>query len=95
MPLLEENIKRINVKLHQLLKSYRLLQKDNERQSILIGTLQHEKQKDAEQLSVLKEQVGILKASAGQMNEVDKKAFEKNISQYIREIDKCINLLSD
>ena len=27
--------------------------------------------------------------------EADKKAFEKNISQYIREIDKCIGLLSE
>ena len=29
------------------------------------------------------------------MNEADKKTFEKNISQYIREIDKCIGILSE
>lgn len=95
MPLLEENIKRINSKVQQLLKSYLLVQKENVRQSNLITLLQKEKQKDAEQLITLKEQVAILKAAAGEMNETDKKAFEKNISQYIREIDKCINLLSE
>ena len=95
MAVLEDNIKRINDKLQQLLKNYRLLQKDNERQSTVITTLQQEKEKDAQQLATLKEQVNILKAAAGNMNDADKKAFEKNISQYIREIDKCISVLSE
>jgi len=29
------------------------------------------------------------------MTEADKKAFEKQINQYIKEIDKCIGLLSE
>ena len=95
MSVLEENIKRINDKLQQLLKSYRLLQKDNERQTKLITELQASKEKDAQHIATLQEQVNILKAAAGQMTETDKKAFEKNISQYIREIDKCIGLLSE
>ena len=95
MSVLEENIKRINDKLQQLLKSYRLLQKDNERQTRLIVELQGSKEKDAQHIVALQEQVNILKAAAGQMTETDKKAFEKNISQYIREIDKCIGLLSE
>ncbi len=95
MPVLEENIKRINNKLQQLLKSYRFLQKDNERQNKLIVELQGSKEKGARHIVALQEQVNILKAAAGQMTETDKKAFEKNISQYIREIDKCIGLLSE
>ena len=95
MAVLEDNIKRINDKLQQLLKNYRLLQKDNERQSTVITTLHQEKEKDSQQLTTLKEQVNILKAAAGNMNDADKKAFEKNISRYIREIDKCISLLSE
>ena len=75
--------------------NYQQLQKDNERQSTVITTLQQEKEKDAQQLATLKEQVNILKAAAGNMNDADKKAFEKNISQYIREIDKCISVLSE
>ena len=92
---LEQNIKRINDKLQQLLKNYQLLQKDNRRQSDLIATLQEAKEKNDQQITGLQEKVTILKAAAGKMNEADKKEFEKNISQYIREIDKCIGILSE
>ncbi|MBK8786011.1 MAG: hypothetical protein IPO01_08890 [Chitinophagaceae bacterium] len=92
---LENHIKRINDKLQQLLKNYQLLQKENQRQSELIATLQQTKEKDKEQITALQEKVTILKAATGNMNEADKKAFEKNINQYIREIDKCIGILSE
>ena len=92
---LEKNIKRINEKLQQLLKNYQLLQKENNRQSELIASLQEAKEKDSQQINLMQEKITILKAAAGKMNEADKKAFEKNISQYIREIDKCIGLLSE
>jgi hypothetical protein len=71
------------------------LQKDNKQQAVLIKELQESKLKDKEQIMALQEKVTILKAAAGKMNEADKKAFEKNISQYIREIDKCIGILSE
>ena len=92
---LELNITRINNKLQQLLKSYRQLQKDNERQSQLISRLQESKEKDNLQLAGLQEQLEIVKATAGQLNDADKKAFEKTINRYIREIDKCIGILSE
>ncbi len=92
---LEKNIKRINDKLQQLLKNYQFLQKDNKRQTDLIVALQEAKEKDNQQLIALQEKVSILKAAAGKMSETDKKEFEKNISQYIREIDKCIGILSE
>ena len=92
---LESNIKRINDKLQKLLKQHTQLQKDNERQSKLITTLQEIKEKNMQHIAQLQEQVNILKTSAGQMNAADKKAFEKHINQYIREIDKCIGLLAE
>ena len=92
---LENNIKRINSKLQQLLKNYQLLQKDNQRQSDLIKELQEAKANDRLQITALQEKITILKAAAGKMNDADKKAFEKNISSYIREIDKCIGILSE
>ena len=95
MTTLSENIKRINDKLQQLLKNYQLLQKENKRQSDLIASLQEAKERDSQQINLMQEKITILKAAAGKMNEADKKAFEKNISQYIREIDKCIGLLSE
>lgn len=92
---LELNIKRINDKLVKLLKQYQLLQKDNERQSKLLAALQQEKESNTQTIAALQQQADILKASAGQMNAADKKGFEKNITQYIKEIDKCIGLLSE
>ncbi len=92
---LDANIKRINDKLAKLLKQYLQLQKDNDRQSKLIATLQQEKEKNMEQLAALQQQVAILKTSAATMNDADKKNFEKHINQYIKEIDKCIGLLND
>lgn len=92
---LEKNIKRINDKLQLLLKNYQLLQKDNQRQSVLIEELTKAKEKGGQQIKTLQEQVGILKAATGQMNDADKKAFEKHINQYIKEIDKCIGILSE
>ena len=41
----------------------------------------------------LQQQIAILKVASGQLNEKDKKEFEKKINQYIREIDKCISYL--
>ena len=92
---LEQHIKRIDSKLQQLLKNYELLQKDNQRQSDLIKELQEAKANDRGQITALQEKITILKAAAGKMNDADKKAFEKNISSYIREIDKCIGILSE
>lgn len=91
----DQHIKRINEKLQQLLKRHQQLQKENLRQQKQIEELQVGNKKDAEIISGLQEKVSILKAAAGKMNEADKKAFEKNINRYIREIDKCITLLSE
>ncbi len=92
---LQSHIKRINDKLQKLLKQHVQLQKDNERQSRLIKELQETKEKNTENITQLQQQVSILKSAAGQMNEADKKVFEKHINQYIKEIDKCIGLLSE
>jgi hypothetical protein len=92
---LQSNIKNINEKLQRLLRNYQQLLKDNERQTKLIKELQETKTKNAEQIATMQQQLDILKVNAGQMDAAGKKAFEKNINQYIKEIDKCIGLLSE
>lgn len=95
MQAIDDHIKRIQDKLQQLLKQYQHLKKDNERQSKLIAELQETRKEDARQITTLQEQLNIVKAAAGQLSESDKAAYEKSISRYIREIDKCIGLLSE
>jgi hypothetical protein len=49
----------------------------------------------AKKIRALEEQQYILKSAAGELNAVEKKAFEQTINKYIREIDKCIALLNE
>ena len=84
----------LNEKIQQLLKQYSRLQKENER---LKEELVQAKKRENETLSridELQQQNGILKLTAGEMNDRDKKVFEKKVNQYLREIDKCISFLS-
>lgn len=95
MGFLEENIKRINAKLQQLLKQHQLLQKENEQLKLSVSDLKLNQQTDLKKIDELEQQIAILKSAAGKMNEADKKMYEKQINHYIREIDKCIGLLSE
>ncbi|MBA3674998.1 MAG: hypothetical protein H0W75_08620 [Chitinophagaceae bacterium] len=95
MSTIEEHIKSVNEKLQQLLKKHVALKKEN---ANLKDDLNRLKQKEEEYKSTLHEldqKVNILKAASGQMTETDQKEFEKKINGYIKEIDKCIELLSD
>lgn len=92
---LQEQFKRVQSKLQDLLKKHSLALKDLERQQQLITRLQDEKKKDTETIRLLTEKQQILTAATGNMDPADKKAFEQTINRYIREIDKCIALLSE
>jgi chromosome segregation ATPase len=84
----------LSEKLHLLLKQYNRLQKENER---LKGELQQAYDNELatrKRVEELEQQVSILKVATGDMNETDKRDFEKKINQYIREIDRCIAFLS-
>ena len=92
---LDLQIKSIQDKLQQLLKQYLLLQKENERLNKEAAASKAALQRDAGHIEQLKQQVAILKTAAGMMNEVDKKVFDKQLNHYIKEIDKCIGMLSE
>jgi hypothetical protein len=90
---IELRVRRIQEKLQLLLRQRELLQKEN-------GKLKEElRQREKEQgdqllkLDQLQQQVDILKVTKTAMSEEEKKALEKKLGQYIREIDRCITLL--
>jgi len=90
-----QHLKRIQDKLQQLLKQHAAIQKENSRLKEELDISQQKiigQQKSADEL---KQQVSILKVSAGEMSEADKKEFEKRINGYLKEIDKCIAMLSE
>ncbi|MEO5945971.1 MAG: hypothetical protein ABIP79_04085 [Chitinophagaceae bacterium] len=89
----EQHLKRIQEKLQILLKEHTAIVKENK---ILKEELNKAEQKvTTQQKSVdeLRQQVSILKVSTGEMNEIDKKEFEKRINGYLKEIDRCIAML--
>lgn len=92
---MEEQFKRINDKLQRLVKQYQALQKDNERLNQSLKNHMDTNTQQQQQIEALTQQVLILKSAAGQMEEADKKAFEKRINRYIKSIDKYITYLSD
>jgi chromosome segregation ATPase len=91
---LDIQIKRINDKLQQLLKQQALLQKENVDLKKALESSKKETATHHSNIDELKQQVSILKMNTVEMNENDKKEFEKRLNLYIKEIDRCIALLS-
>jgi chromosome segregation ATPase len=93
--MLEESIKHVNSKLQQLLKRQQQLHRENEQLSLSIKKLEEEKLQHLETIGQLQLKLNILKSSTGSMTEQEKKLFDKEISGYIKEIDKCVALISE
>ncbi len=83
----------INDKLQQLLKQLSRYKKENELLRSELENQNKEKASSENKLAELQQQIAILKLAAGDMNDKDKKDFERKINQYIKEIDKCISYL--
>ncbi len=91
----EQHLKRIQEKLQQLLKQYAAVLKENNKLKEESEIFQQKILMQQKNTDELKQRVSILKASAGEMNEADKKEFEKRINGYLKEIDRCITLLGE
>ncbi|MCX6323248.1 MAG: hypothetical protein NTZ41_03500 [Sphingobacteriales bacterium] len=92
---IEGQIARVQVKLQELLKRQANLLKENAALQQKLAILQADNSVQEKKIKLLQEQQQIFKAAASKMNEADKKAFDLTINRYIREIDKCISLLSE
>lgn len=92
---LETHIKTVNEKLQQLVKQHTAIKKENDHLKEEINSLKEKEVEYKYALHELDQKVSILKAASGDMSDADHKEFEKRINQYIKEIDKCIGLLSD
>lgn len=91
----ENQLKRIQDKLQQVLKEYAALQKENLRLKEELDKNRTQSFTHQQNIEELKQQVDVLKISSGDWDPNDKKEFEKRINSYIKEIDRCIALLSE
>ena len=92
---LDLHIKRIQEKLQRLLKQYNELQKENIQLKKELEKSSTQYSQHQQTIETLKQQIEVLKISSGNWDENDKKEFEKRINHYIKEVDKCIALLSE
>ena len=92
---LENQLKRIQDKLQQVLKDYAALQKENLRLKEELDKNRTQSFANQQNIEDLKQQVDVLKITSGDWDPNDKKEFEKRINSYIKEIDRCIALLSE
>ncbi|HVT83893.1 MAG TPA: hypothetical protein VHD35_01755 [Chitinophagaceae bacterium] len=91
----EQHLKRIQNKLQQLLKNHVALQKENIQLRQEIEKLKKHAAQQQKSIEDLKQQSDILKLSTHKMSTADKKELEKRINSYLKEIDRCIALLSE
>lgn len=92
---LELQLKRIQDKLQLVLKQNTSLFKENARLKEVLEKNTKHSLIHQQKIDDLKQQVEVLKITSGNWDETDKKEFERRINSYIKEIDRCIALLSD
>ena len=90
-----EQIERIQTKIQQLLKEQHSLQQLNHDLKRKLHELKKESQEQLETIDELQQQLAVLKAAKSELSEDEKKAFEKRLTDYIREVDRCIVMLSE
>lgn len=91
----QEQLRRITEKLQQLLRSHELVSKENQKLRQELEELRTRQEEQLKKMSELEQSVAVLRTISGNMEETDKKALEKQLNQYIREIDRCIALLGE
>lgn len=88
-----EQIERIRQKVQGLLRKQAGLEKENEKLRAELDRKAAVEQELKSKVTALEEQVNVMKMSTGQMDDAAKKAFEKQLNHYIKEIDRCIAML--
>lgn len=91
----EQQLKRIQDKVQQLIKSNHLLQQENEQLRKDLRTAAEGQELYKSRMDTLEEKVAAIKIATGQLNESDKKDVEKRLNHYLKEIDRCITMLSE
>lgn len=91
---LEDKIKHIQEKLQLLVRQNAAVKKENLALKEALAEARLQFNEAADVAEALQHQLDAKKYSQAIMDPEEKKAFEKKINSYIKEIDKCITLLS-
>jgi hypothetical protein len=86
-------LKRIQDKLNVLLKRYAEVELENARLKESLKLAKDRNSLQEEGIEKMKQQLEIMKYSSAEMDDAEKKEFEKRINTYLKEIDRCIVML--
>ncbi|RYY86194.1 MAG: hypothetical protein EOO15_15145 [Chitinophagaceae bacterium] len=89
-----EHMMRLQEKLQQLVKQQQRLRKENAELQQQLARAAEERQTLSTQVQDLQQAVSLMKLAAGNLNDTEKKEFEKQVTRFVKEIDKCIAYLS-
>ena len=92
---MSDQLKRITDKLQVLLKRHELLSKENERLRAELLPAKEREMAFMEQIAGLEQKILVMKAGTANLSEAEKKELDKKIHGYLKEIDRCISMLSD
>lgn len=95
MPEVFSQIVRITKKVQEQLHNMAVLQKEFDYQKSVMREMKEKQIKLEEQVRLLQEQNQVLKAATGNLPDEEKKGLETLINKYMRDIDKCIAMLSE
>lgn len=90
-----EQIERIGRKTKLLLQKMEAVEKENQQLKQQLHALNAHLSEKEEKIHLLTDQIQALRLLSSNLNPEEKKELEKKISGYIREIDRCIALLSE
>lgn len=91
----EDQLKRVHGKFQQLIKLHQSLQKENEKLKADFKKISMRCEELSKEAEKFRQQADVLKLSGNGLNIKEKKDLEKRLNQYVREIDRCINLLNE
>jgi len=85
----------IYTRLQKLVKEHEQLKKENAKLKVELQKKSQQQEAFTEKEQQLKDQIAILQTTGKNLDEATKKALEKRINEYIRNIDKTIALLHE
>jgi chromosome segregation ATPase len=91
----EQSLQRLNDKLQQVAQRYQSLQKENQQLTREIRVLKEREEAREKKVIDLELKIAAIKTATGRLDDGEKKEIDKRLNHYIREIDRCIALLSD
>jgi len=92
--LLDQHIQTLQQKMQLLAKKHQHLEKENQKLKEELDSLKRTGFDQKQEFEVMEMQNAILKASQQQLDEKEKRELEKKLTHFIKEIDRCIALLT-